>query len=117
MNKPSHSFVVGGDVAKRNQARKEIILQERIHCLIRMVRNNETNEKIALYTTFDLETVEKMRKKLDELMADAQIQKSMAFHHHGLIFHPRKTSWLSRVKMASRYWRSLHEPNSCERLK
>lgn len=113
----AYRFIVSADAEKRNKARKEIILQERIQCFIRMARNGETDERIALYTTFDLDTVAKMRETLEKLMADAPAQKSMAFQHHGHLFLPRKTSWLSRVKMASRCKRRLCVPNSYERLK
>lgn len=111
---PPYIFKISVGAAKRNQARREIVMDERIRCFMRMIQNGETNDKIALYTSLSLETVEELRKAHNEFMAAEPAQKSKLFQHHGLSFQPRKPNGLFRIKTATRFMLKSHPPHSYE---
>ena len=109
-----YCFKLSPVAQKRQEIRKKAIEDERIRCFMRMVEYGETNEKIVLYTSLSLETVEKLRTAYDDLRRTESSQKSMAFQHHGLSFHPRKYPWYRRVIMYIKYTYRRKPPRSLE---
>lgn len=65
-------------LSPKMKARQEILEQERCLIAMRMLRHNEPDEKISLYTGFSIEVTRKIRGYYNEMIANEAEEKRRA---------------------------------------